>query len=109
VPAKRALSLPEAPEGQYESGKQGEKRREAPLETSWGTDSEELPKDYRHLAFWLVRKSMLTFDRNERSPWPESASEEPGELRLQIPALASLARALGDARRAVRVTRAGSP
>ena len=45
VPAKRALSPPEAPEGQYESGKQGEKRREAPLETSWGADFEELPKD----------------------------------------------------------------
>jgi hypothetical protein len=33
VPAKRALSLPEAPGGQYESGKQGEKGGEAPLET----------------------------------------------------------------------------
>src|SRR5450756_1146366 len=45
VPAKRSLSLPEAPEGQHESGKQGEKAGEAPLEASWGADSEDLPKD----------------------------------------------------------------
>jgi hypothetical protein len=76
-PAKSALRLPEPPEGQYEGRKQDEKRREAPLETSWGADSEELPEDDPEIGGRDV-------NLEARGHVPLSPDEDPTKASLDV-------------------------